>query len=552
MHLLSAFMRGLYIATLANIVFICFGYIWNWPGLSLISLALLLPCLVSILLSRKNKFKHSVLLMSASYTLILLALPVYIGTLYTPILMYAGILIAGLAIFKSSQIRFIYFTGSFIGISLYILLSSYYSVKPPVSLLIIEAAQLFIVSLFYHQIAYVYLIQYKKELQEKESREFFLNQILDISPYCIFTKNPDGVYTFGNKYFIQSKLLEKQIAIGKKHHEIFSESEHTRKISKEEQNVIQTGEPVLDAIALLITKEGKKRWVQYSKVPMRNQIEQVTGILCIAKDITEQKMVLLTLEEEKVRYLEKSEELEKYIASNMQLENFAYLASHDLKEPVRSIVSFSQLLQNKAAEKLNAEEKEYLKFIISASKNMSTLIDDLLQYSLVDAMDQKITDFSPAKLLEVIILELSAQIDTNQATVKYDNLPDSIEADRTQIKQLFQNLISNALKFCNPDKPPVVIISGKTIGQFYQFSIADNGIGIAPKFYERIFLLFRRLHHKEDYEGTGIGLAICKKIVDQHHGKIWLESKIGQGTIFHFTIARNQKSPVENSTGQVI
>ncbi len=535
--LLSTFKRVLRITIFSNSLLVVTGFLLNWLGFSLIFAILILPCIVAHFYLKKGKLHIAHHIMSLSFGIGFLMIPIYIGKIYVLILGYLIILIIAPIIFKSKKVIATYLVLSFLGIFTYIFLCIKDTLPPLSHSLYIEAIFLFSMAIFAYQLLYLYLIPRQKILKALEERKTFLNQVLDISPNSIFTKNIKGEYTFANKHFRAAQWVGDADIIGKTHKDLFSVREYAKQIPEEDQKIIASGKPVLDAIAPIISKDEKTRWVQYSKVPIKDKNKQVVGILCITKDITEHRMANLALQEGEAKYRQKCEELEKYIASNMQLENFAYLASHDLKEPVRSIVSFSQLLQRKAADKLNVEEKEYLNFIISASKNMSTLIDDLLRYSLVDAMDQNRTSFPPTLLLEVIMLELSARINATQATVKYENLPDHIEADRTQIKQLFQNLISNALKFRNPAIPPVVTISGEKLDHFYQFSVADNGIGIAPEFHERIFLLFRRLHHKEDYEGTGIGLAICKKIVEQHGGRIWLESEVGQGTTFHFTIA---------------
>ena len=233
------------------------------------------------------------------------------------------------------------------------------------------------------------------------------------------------------------------------------------------------------------------------------------------------------------------EKLKKYIESNMQLENFAYVASHDLQTPLRTIISFSQLLARSVKAKTNKTEKEYLAFIIKATKNMQGLIQDLLNYSHVNNTENNILKINVIELLDEVEKELQFDIQKNNATIVFQEKPFLIKADNFKLKQVFQNLLTNALKFTQPHVDPIVRISCKEDTKHWLFAIEDNGIGIDEQYQERIFLLFKRLHGKEEYEGTGIGLAMCKKIVEQHQGEIWLESKIGEGTTFYFTIKKN-------------
>ncbi len=276
----------------------------------------------------------------------------------------------------------------------------------------------------------------------------------------------------------------------------------------------------------------------YTSVYTFRNPEQPHLYTSIYKDITHEKRQEETIQQQLAILNVKNQELEKYIESNMQLENFAYVASHDLKGPIRTMVSFSQLLSRKTKGKLNEDETEYLDFIISASKNMQLLIDDLLMYSRVDTKKIQLTSLEFPDLLDDIFFELAANVQEKNAKIELQNIPDSILADRTRIRQLFQNLVANAIKFIPAERTPRIHISCKEESKQWHFSIQDNGIGIDPEYHEKIFLLFKKLHANEQYEGTGIGLAMCKKIVDQHKGKIWVESKKGNGTTFHFTIKK--------------
>lgn len=255
-------------------------------------------------------------------------------------------------------------------------------------------------------------------------------------------------------------------------------------------------------------------------------------------DVTDQKEQEQIIENNMQQLNTKNEELEKYIESNLQLENFAYIASHDLQSPIRTIISFSQLLKRSAKHKLDEREIEYLDFVVDASRNMKQLVEDLLTYSLVDSEKHQPVDFNLQDLLEGILLDLYSTIEEKHGEIIFDNIPTAFHADKTRIRQLFQNLMSNALKFVQPEEIPKISILCETKADHYYFRVSDNGIGIPKEFHEKIFLLFKKLHNNTIYKGTGIGLALVKKIIDQHHGKVWLESEEGVGTTFHFTIAK--------------
>lgn len=235
---------------------------------------------------------------------------------------------------------------------------------------------------------------------------------------------------------------------------------------------------------------------------------------------------------------QKNEELNQYIESNLQLENFAYIASHDLRAPVRSIVSFSQLLERSLGDRINESEKEYIDYIISSSVNMQTLINDLLQFSQVGTQKLKPQYIDPRDLLDDLLKQLYEGNSQAMEKVSIADMPDLIHADPGLLKQLFQNLIENAMKFSKDKENQKVIVGAKEKNNEYEFFIKDNGIGIAPEFQDKIFLIFERLHHQSDFQGTGIGLSLCKKIVEQHQGKIRVESKVGEGSTFYFTLPK--------------
>ncbi|PZD70157.1 Phytochrome-like protein cph1 [Acaryochloris thomasi RCC1774] len=221
-------------------------------------------------------------------------------------------------------------------------------------------------------------------------------------------------------------------------------------------------------------------------------------------------------------------------SSNLELEQFAYVASHDLQEPLRKITSYSELLVRRHEGQFDEKSDKYLRYVAEGATRMQTLIRDLLAYSKVGrtGIEKGSTDLSI--IMSQVTTDLGAVIEESHATLDIDRLP-TVYVNSTLIRQLLQNLVGNALKY-RTEVPPHVQVKADSTEDGWTFSIADNGIGIAPEFRERIFVVFQRLHHRNQYTGTGIGLSICKKIVEFHGGHIWLESEVGQGCTFYFTL----------------
>jgi PAS domain S-box-containing protein len=229
--------------------------------------------------------------------------------------------------------------------------------------------------------------------------------------------------------------------------------------------------------------------------------------------------------------------------SNAELEQFAYVASHDLQEPLRMVASYTQLLARRYGEQLDDDAREFIGFAVDGVTRMQALINDLLAFSRVGTRGARPEPTQADTVLDRVLANLSHAVEESQALVTREPLP-TVTVDATQLGQVFQNLIGNALKFRNPGEPPRVHVSARRGMHEWVFSVADNGIGIAPEFAERIFVLFQRLHSRAEYPGTGIGLAICKKIVERHGGRIWPDSAPGQGTTFHFSIPDHPRSGI--------
>jgi PAS domain S-box-containing protein len=260
-----------------------------------------------------------------------------------------------------------------------------------------------------------------------------------------------------------------------------------------------------------------------------NPIETSEGtfVLSSIADITERKRA-----ERQLR--QRTEELAR---SNRDLEQFAYVASHDLQEPLRAVAGPLQLLQRRYEGKLDARADEFIGHAVDGATRMQTLIDDLLSYSRVGRLEDPKQTVEVAHALELALKNLAVVIQETQAQVTHDALP-TVQAIPTQLTLLFQNLIGNGIKFRKKDRPVRIHIGAQPASDGWQISVADNGIGIAEQYFERIFVIFQRLHTRRDYPGTGLGLALCKRIVEHHGGRIWLESKPDEGTTFFFTMPR--------------
>lgn len=234
-----------------------------------------------------------------------------------------------------------------------------------------------------------------------------------------------------------------------------------------------------------------------------------------------------------------SEKLEAQTAelqrSNRELEQFAAVASHDLQEPLRMVSSYLGLLEKRAGDKLDEKEKSFMHFAGDGARRMQQMITDLLTYSRVSTHAGEFLPTDLNVVLREVLANLEAARAQHDATITHDALP-TLLIDKPRFVQLFQNLIGNALKFTAPDRPSKIHIGSESQGDAWVISVRDNGIGIAEHDFERIFELFQRLHSRTEYPGTGIGLAVCKKIVERHGGRLWVESEVGKGTTFRFTV----------------
>ncbi len=287
------------------------------------------------------------------------------------------------------------------------------------------------------------------------------------------------------------------------------------------------GEQVEPSESIRRKKDGTLVPVSVRISPIKNINGRIIGASTIVRDITEQKRA-----EEQLRTL-----LAEVERSNRELEQFAYVASHDLQEPLRMVSSYTQLLEQRYRDKLDDDAREFINYAVDGARRMQRLINDLLEFSRVSTRGRRLEPVDANEVLGTVRANLSVAIEDAGALVTNEELP-TVMADPTQLGQLLQNLIGNAIKFNGAESPRVHIAAYERAGEWV-FAVRDNGIGIDPEYFDRIFVIFQRLHVTADYPGTGIGLAVCKRIAERHGGRIWVESEPGNGATFSFSIPKS-------------
>ena len=285
------------------------------------------------------------------------------------------------------------------------------------------------------------------------------------------------------------------------------------------------GEHVKDFELTLAFDDGVIRHVLGYGTPLPDEQGRPRGTVAVLMDITDRKRAEEMLQAT-VQDLERS---------NKELEQFAYIASHDLQEPLRQVRAYVNMLKDRHADKFDGKAGQYFQFVYEGAARMSDLVQGLLAYSRVGAKDARKQPTSCHEAMDTALANLQTGIAESRARVTHDDLP-TVQAEPTQLTQLFQNLIGNAVKFHRDGEEPQIHVGCRRDDGHWVFQVRDNGIGIDPDHHEKVFLIFQRLHGRDKYPGTGIGLAICKKIVEQHGGKIWIESTVGQGSTFCFTL----------------
>ena len=373
--------------------------------------------------------------------------------------------------------------------------------------------------------------QLQDEILERQNAEVELGEsevlyhsLVDHIPLCVARKDVEGRFTFVNKALCDLFRMTSEQIIGQTDYDLFAVESADMRRAMDEQ-VATTGElaELFEAIQL---PDGNEIDVHTIKTPIYDGEGEVIGTQLLFWDITAQKKT----EEERNRY---AAELER---SNRDLEQFAYSVSHDLQAPLRTIASYCQLLQRRYAGQFDDDADEFLGGAVDSATRMKRLLDDLLAYSRVATETRPFREADCNVVLDEVRNNLESQIRGADAKLTIDPLPVVI-GDRSQLMQLFQNLIGNAIKY-RRDPPPIIHVSSEERPAEWAFCVKDNGVGIEARQYERIFQVFQRLFAEHERPGAGIGLSICKRIVERHGGRMWLNSEPGQGSEFCFTIAK--------------
>lgn len=352
----------------------------------------------------------------------------------------------------------------------------------------------------------------------------------------VSTTDAEGTIVYVNDKFCESCQYPRAEIIRKTYLDLLDSKYHDIEFCDQLWQVIKRGE-IWHGETKNRTRTGSSFWLNTTIVPFVDEDNHPFQYLSIAFDITERKRA----EEELKAFAAKLEQ------SNRELQDFAYVASHDLQEPLRKIQAFSDRLASKYSSDLNEQAQDYINRMQNAALRMQTLIQDLLSFSRITTKAQPYSPVNLIKIAQEVLDDLEMRLEQTQGQVILHTLP-TIEADPLQIRQLLQNLISNALKFHRPGVPPIVEVSAQLLPentefpQHCQIQVQDNGIGFDPKYVDRIFNIFQRLHGRNHYEGTGVGLAICRKIVERHGGQITATSQPEQGTTFIITLPVKQSN----------
>jgi PAS domain S-box-containing protein len=366
--------------------------------------------------------------------------------------------------------------------------------------------------------------EFSHDLTESKESAAKYRGLLEAAPDAMVVVNQAGLIVLVNVQAEKQFGYRRDELVGHKLTNIIPEGFAERLIADAARS---TAEALAQQIDMGIALSGRRKdGTEFPIEIMLSPLQSAEGILVTAaiRNITARKKS----EQELAMANQVLEE------SNLELKQFAYIASHDLQTPLRSIAGFIQLLQQEYEGKLDEQAQDWILRTVGAVERMQTLIRDLLSYSCVEARSGPFTQIPFLDIVNDALILLESSIHDSGGQVACDKLP-IVMGDRSQLVQLMQNLIGNGLAY-RSDKPPHIHISAKRRGNDWIFSVSDNGIGIDPKHYEQIFEIFKRLHNQKDKPGTGIGLAVCRRVVNRHGGKIWVESEPGHGSTFHFTI----------------
>jgi PAS domain S-box-containing protein len=373
-----------------------------------------------------------------------------------------------------------------------------------------------------------------KDAEEKLTEErTLLRTIIDQLPSRLYVKDTAGRFVLNNTAHLAALGAKTQAEVLGRTILDFYPGERGRQATADDRRVLETDTPMHNQERSDFgSADGRIRWSLVTKVPLHDVRGKLIGLVGISHDITERKRQ----EQEAKR---NAEELAR---SNAELEQFAYVASHDLQEPLRAVASCVQLLKKRYEGQLDERADEFITHAVEGTKRMQALITDLLAYSRVGTHTHPFESVDCGEIVADALANLTIAVQESGAVVKHEGLP-TLVVDASQLGQVFQNLVGNAIKFRAEGRAPEIAITAKKDGAEWLFAVADNGIGIEPQYFERVFRVFQRLHTRTRYPGTGIGLAIVKKIIERHGGRIWIESEPGRGTTFFFTLPERSLPP---------
>jgi PAS domain S-box-containing protein len=362
----------------------------------------------------------------------------------------------------------------------------------------------------------------------------FLSTLLDTIPSPIYYKNVEGVYLGCNRAFaaIHGRTVGEVVGM---HASDLMRPEMASLDDNADACLLALQDPFQVYETQISVADGSRRDVLYSKALYHQSNGAVGGLVGVMTDTTDRTRHELELAEAHHRMAQQADELKR---SNAELEQFAYVASHDLREPLRMVNSYLSLLQRRYGDKLDQDAKDFIDFARDGGTRMDRLIQDLLEYSRVGRRSKPMAATPLGDVIATARHNLEVAITERGTIFHVPPTPPVVQADSNELTRLFQNLIGNAIKYCAPGVVPEISIDWADEHDHWRFDVRDNGLGIAAEHFDRIFMVFQRLHSRGEYEGTGIGLAICRKIVEHHGGRIWLTSEPGKGSTFHFTLAK--------------
>jgi PAS domain S-box-containing protein len=362
----------------------------------------------------------------------------------------------------------------------------------------------------------------------------FLSTLLDTIPSPIYYKNADGVYLGCNRAFAAIHGVAVEQVVGRRPGDLMK-PELAALDHNADACLIAIQDPFQVYETQIDFADGSRHDVLYSKALYHQSNGEVGGVVGVMTDTTDRTRHENEIAEAHQRMARQAEDLKR---SNAELEQFAYVASHDLREPLRMVNSYLSLLQRRYGDKLDKDAQEFIGFARDGGVRMDRLILDLLEYSRVGRRSKPMAPTHVGDVIATACHNLEVTIKERGTILRVPGDLPTVPADSNELTRLLQNLIGNAIKYCVPETVPEIAIEWADEPDHWRFSVRDNGLGIAPEHFERVFMVFQRLHGRDEYEGTGIGLAICRKIVEHHGGRIWLTSEPDKGSTFHFTLAK--------------